>query len=121
MSFAIFDDVQEELYGDFVAQFTHTSDTQSNNAEDANQPDMVHNPKHYQVLPGVEVTDIRCAILTRMESKQYPLPAVCAWSEAIAYLLRFDQKNGVEDLKKARQHLNLAINYLEGHPERKFN
>ena len=119
MSFAILNTDQEEMFDAFLEQLAPA--TLNATADVDNQPDMVHNPKHYQVLPGVEVTDIRCAILTRMESKQYPLPAVCAWSEAIAYLLRFDQKNGVEDLKKARQHLNLAINYLEGHPERKFN
>ncbi|HFX5445027.1 TPA: DUF3310 domain-containing protein, partial [Streptococcus pyogenes] len=35
------------------------------------------------------------------------------WGNAVKYLLRYHAKNGVEDLKKARQNLDWLIKKLE--------
>jgi hypothetical protein len=73
--------------------------------------DNVNNPKHYEVLPGVEVYDIREAILSK-----YPHLHPCVaddWSRASEYLLRMFGKNGLEDAKKARWYLNKLIERME--------
>ncbi|RSI51554.1 DUF3310 domain-containing protein [Streptococcus sanguinis] len=36
------------------------------------------------------------------------------WGNAMKYLLRFQKKNGLEDLKKARKNLDWLIDEMEG-------
>ncbi|HFI0461443.1 TPA: DUF3310 domain-containing protein [Streptococcus suis] len=65
-------------------------------------------PKHYQGKYGMEALDV-------VKNFIGDLVGECAyyWGNVIKYLLRFQQKNGVEDLKKARQHLDWLIEELE--------
>lgn len=42
-----------------------------------------------------------------------PGKAAWCWGNAIKYLLRFQKKNGLEDLKKARKNLDWLIEELE--------
>jgi len=73
--------------------------------------DNVNKPKHYEVLPGVEVYDIREAILSK---NPHLHPCVADdWSRASEYLLRMFGKNGLEDAKKARWYLNKLIERME--------
>ena len=70
-------------------------------------PDMVNSPPHYQILPGVEVYDVRMAILEKVDG--VPAQQIDDWSRAWEYLTRMWQKNGVEDAKKAQWYLNKLI------------
>ena len=70
--------------------------------------DAVHLPKHYQILPGVEVIDVRKALLVKMDGTYSPI-AVDMWSRSWEYLTRFMDKNGLEDLEKARVYLDWLI------------
>ncbi|HEM4281817.1 DUF3310 domain-containing protein [Streptococcus suis] len=65
-------------------------------------------PKHYQGKYGMEALDVVKNFIGNLagESAYY-------WGNVIKYLLRFQQKNGVEDLKKARQHLDWLIEEME--------
>lgn len=74
--------------------------------------DMVNSPPHYQVLPGVEVLDIRKAMLAKIPS-DVGYVAVSHWDRALEYLMRCWQKNGLEDTKKARFYLDQLIGELE--------
>ena len=59
--------------------------------------DVVNKPKHYNNHPsGVECIDI-------VESMDYNIGV------AVAYLWRYKDKNGVEDLRKAVWHINREI------------
>lgn len=69
--------------------------------------DMVNSPPHYQLLPGVEVYDVRMALLEKMED--VPPGQVDDWSRAWEYLTRMWQKNGLEDAKKCRWYLDKLI------------
>ena len=63
--------------------------------------DPVNHPNHYNRHPsGVE-----CIII--VESMTYNL------GSAVAYIWRHEHKNGLEDLKKARWHLDREIFRLE--------
>jgi hypothetical protein len=70
--------------------------------------DNVNHPEHYQNIAGVEAIDILNDMVKDLPGKQ----AVMLWN-AMKYLFRFQKKNGVEDLKKARNYLDYLINDIE--------
>lgn len=70
--------------------------------------DPVSKPKHYMLVDGVEVRDICKAMADRMESK-YSSFFISDYIQFLQYVLRFDQKNGIEDLKKAEWYLQKLI------------
>lgn len=70
--------------------------------------DNVTKPKHYQGKYGLEAMDVVDNFIGDLVGKQ----AYC-WGNVVKYLLRFQQKNGLEDLKKARQHLDWLIEEVE--------
>lgn len=73
--------------------------------------DPVTNPKHYQLLEGVQVYDVRHAILAKNPTLH---PSVADdWSRSWEYLTRMFEKNGLEDAKKARWYLDKLIARLE--------
>lgn len=77
------------------------------------QYDMVNNPKHYQLLPGVQVKDVRKAILDKIP-EGVPYNQIDDWSRAWEYVTRMWDKNGLEDAKKARVYLDWLIEEMEG-------
>ncbi|CYY88915.1 phage protein [Streptococcus suis] len=70
--------------------------------------DAVKNPSHYQGRFGLEAVDVikNFAACPEQEEGFY-------WGNAIKYMLRWHSKNGLEDLKKARQNLDWLIEMLE--------
>lgn len=72
--------------------------------------DVVAKPEHYNTnLPeGVEVIDIIEAQTAHLSG----IRAVCQ-ANLIKYALRWQKKNGVEDLKKARYYIDRLIGELE--------
>ena len=70
--------------------------------------DRVNNPSHYQGAFGLEAIDV-------VRNFAGDLTAVQGfyWGNAIKYMLRFQKKNGLEDLKKARKNLDWLIVEVE--------
>lgn len=64
----------------------------------------VNHPEHYQNIAGVEAIDILNDVVKDLPGKQ----AAMLWN-SMKYLFRFQKKNGVEDLKKARNYLDYLI------------
>lgn len=68
----------------------------------------VHHPKHY-ALKGLEpyetVDVIKASVGDGFEG-------YCI-GNVLKYVIRYKKKNGIEDLKKARVHLNWIIDYME--------
>ena len=62
-----------------------------------NVTEKVNHPKHYKNGP------FECIDLSRMLSSD--------WGQAVQYCFRWQQKNGVKDLKKARWFINDAITH----------
>ena len=73
--------------------------------------DVVQKPEHYNTnLPeGVEVIDI----IGAQTAGLFGIRAVCQ-ANLIKYALRWQKKNGVEDLKKAAFYLDRLITEVEG-------
>ena len=72
------------------------------------KPEMVNHPSHYQSKKGIEVIDV-------MEAFTEDLTGVEAvnTSQAIKYILRWDKKNGAEDIEKAIWYLNRLLEHLK--------
>lgn len=76
---------------------------------------VVKSPKHYQIMPGVEVKDVRKALLDNAQNCVYnpTYNEVDYWSRAWEYLTRMWGKNGLEDAEKATVYLGWLIQSLK--------
>jgi len=70
--------------------------------------DMVNHPKHYK-KNGMEAIDVIQAFTDGLNGIE-----ATDTGNIIKYVLRWKDKNGVEDLKKIVWYANHLINYLEG-------
>ena len=61
-------------------------------------------PNHYASDKGFEVFDVQEAFIHELKG----MPA-SYWCNIVKYILRFQRKNGVEDLKKAKYYLEKLI------------
>lgn len=82
---------------------------ESANMESASEFDAVSKPEHYNTnLPGgVEVIDIIAAQTAGLSGMQ-----AVAQANVVKYVLRWQKKNGVQDLEKARFYLDRLIGEL---------
>ena len=69
--------------------------------------DNVTKPKHYQCSKGLEVIETHKNFLAEEVLRSYHKGSI------LKYLLHEREKNGLEDLKKARQHLDWLIELEE--------
>lgn len=70
--------------------------------------DNINKPSHYIGTYGLEVKDVtRNFIKGKSEMEAHH------WCSAVEYLLRYKEKNGIEDLKKARKNLDWLIEEME--------
>lgn len=69
--------------------------------------DNVHNPSHYQGKYGMESINVLRNFMTSEQLKGFYL------GNALKYQLRYQKKNGLEDLKKARKNLDWLIEEVE--------
>lgn len=60
--------------------------------------DNINKPSHYQGANGLEGIEVIDNFIGNLQGK-----AAWCWGNAIKYMLRFQKKNGLEDLKKARE------------------
>jgi hypothetical protein len=76
--------------------------------------DIISKPKHYMLFEkeGIEVRDVIEKLVDKLENN-YPTPKsnlfTSDYVQLMQYLMRFMDKNGVEDLKKARWYLDKMI------------
>lgn len=66
--------------------------------------DNIISPNHYVSDNGIEVFDVQEAFIHELKGM-----AASYWCNVVKYILRFQRKNGVEDLKKARYYLEKLI------------
>lgn len=69
---------------------------------------MVNHPEHYISETGLEAIDVITAFTFDLKG----IEAVCT-GNALKYLCRWKQKNGVEDLKKAKWYIEYLIKHVE--------
>lgn len=66
--------------------------------------DNITSPNHYVSDNGIEVFDVQEAFIHELKGM-----SASYWCNIVKYILRFQRKNGVEDLKKARYYLDKLI------------
>ena len=103
-----FDEMDEQAVKKIYDWYKELKFASCENTE-AKEPntDMVNHPAHYN-QGGIECIDcIKSAIVGKVG-----IEAFCA-GNAIKYLWRYEEKNGVEDVKKARWYIDRLIKELE--------
>ena len=74
---------------------------------DDNGPDMVNHPQHY-TQGGIECIEcIKAAVTNKVG-----IEAVCV-ANVIKYLFRYEEKNGIEDVRKAKWYIERLLKELE--------
>ena len=88
------------------------SDEIRGNAEpeckESKKNDNIISPNHYASDKGFEVFDVQEAFIHELKGM-----AASYWCNIVKYILRFQRKNGVEDLKKAKYYLEKLIDEEE--------
>ena len=85
---------------------SHIKDAELN-IEPENNPDMVSHPKHYN-QGGIECIEcIKAAVTNKVG-----IEAVCV-ANVIKYLFRYEEKNGIEDVRKAKWYIERLLKELE--------
>jgi len=74
---------------------------------DENVPDMVNHPQHY-TQGGIECIDALKAATVGKRG----IEAVCV-ANVIKYLWRYEEKNGIEDVRKAKWYIERLLKELE--------
>ena len=74
---------------------------------DENVPDMVNHPQHY-TQGGIECIDALKAATVGKRG----IEAVCV-ANVIKYLWRYEEKNGIEDVRKAKWYIERLLMELE--------
>ena len=72
--------------------------------KDTENNDNIIRPNHYASDKGFEVFDVQEAFIHELKGM-----AASYWCNIVKYILRFQKKNGVEDLKKAKYYLEKLI------------
>ena len=72
--------------------------------KDTENNDNIIRPNHYASEKGFEVFDVQEAFIHELKGM-----AASYWCNIVKYILRFQRKNGVEDLKKAKYYLEKLI------------
>lgn len=108
----IFDEMSDDMLDRCYDWYKDLDPTTCENTENEccdKEPkaDMVNHPSHY-TQGGIECIDcIKSAIVGKVG-----IEAFCA-GNAIKYLFRYEEKNGIEDVKKAKWYIDRLIKELE--------
>ena len=108
----VFEDMDNEMLDKIYGWYKEIDQAACENAEDScygKEPnaDMVNHPSHY-TQGGIECIDaLKAATVSKTG-----IEAVCT-ANAIKYLWRYEEKNGIEDVKKARWYIDRLIKELE--------
>ena len=108
----VFDDMDDEMLEKCYNWYKELGLAACENAEaewcdKETDVDMVNHPSHY-TQGGIECIDaLKAATVSKMG-----IEAICT-ANAIKYLWRYEEKNGIEDVKKARWYIDRLIKELE--------
>ena len=108
----VFDEMSDDMLNKCYNWYKELDQAVCENSEDSccnKEPnvDMVNHPSHY-TQGGIECIDaLKAATVSKTG-----IEAVCT-ANAIKYLWRYEEKNGIEDVKKARWYIDRLIKELE--------
>lgn len=97
-----------EIVGDSIGIRCPSEYERISELDSKNESDPVSRPIHYQTKSGLEAIQVIEAFTEDLVGAE----AVYT-GNVLKYMLRWKKKNGLEDLKKAKQYLDWLINYVE--------
>lgn len=77
-------------------------------AESEVAEDLVNHPKHYKAVNGLETIDVIEAFTENLKGIE-----ATDTGNVLKYMCRWKEKNGLQDLEKARWYLNHLIDLVE--------
>lgn len=77
-------------------------------AESEVAEDLVNHPKHYKAVNGLETIDVIEAFTENLKGIE-----ATDTGNILKYMCRWKEKNGLQDLEKARWYLNHLIDHVE--------
>ena len=109
---SVFD--EHECPYDLVKEYETETDTPEHEVPE--EFNVVTKPKHYQLIPekNIEVKHIVAILADRLGTNGYNGAFIADFAQMLQYLMRFDEKNGKEDLEKAKEFLG---GMLEKYPD----
>ena len=108
----VFHEMSDDMLNKCYSWYKQIGQAACENAQDScygkeSNVDMVNHPSHY-TQGGIECIDcIKSATVGKVG-----IEAFCV-GNAIKYLFRYEEKNGIEDVKKARWYIDRLIKELE--------
>lgn len=76
--------------------------------------DPVSKPKHYQLLPGVEVIDVLDALCDKLDNSTLLYnKEVSYYAQAMGYFMRAMDKNGLQDFEKGVWYMQRVIKNIK--------
>jgi hypothetical protein len=76
--------------------------------------DPVNSPSHYMLLPNVEVIDVVDKLCDRAQATNALVGSEFSYyAQLMQYLMRFMDKGGVEDIKKAKWYMERMLTSVE--------
>lgn len=108
----VFSDMSDDMLDKCYNWYKEIKQATCENAENEccdveSDADMVNHPSHY-TQGGIECIDaLKAATVSKTG-----IEAICT-ANAIKYLWRYEEKNGIEDVKKARWYIDRLIKELE--------
>lgn len=76
--------------------------------------DPVNKPKHYQLLPGVEVIDVLDALCDKLDNSTLLYnKEVSYYAQAMGYFMRAMDKNGLQDFEKGVWYMQRVIKNIK--------
>ena len=103
--YTVTDDNYFDYWNDYMESKTeYIGKRQSNDVQQRKRKDMVNSPSHY-MLGDHEVKDI----VSLVADKYHKGSVAHNIASALEYQMRAPEKNGLEDIKKARKCLDFAI------------
>lgn len=78
--------------------------------------DYINHPPHYQTRSGLETIDVIEAFTEDLTGAE-----ATNTGNVLKYMCRWRNKNGLEDLKKARWYLDRLIGHVERREQKEFN
>lgn len=100
-----FDDYENGIFDTYYnVTFKKIAISLSTKENKEEKEDIIYEPKHYKAPNGIEVLEVQEGFIGDLKGM-----SASYWCNVVKYMLRFQNKNGVEDLEKAYNYLKMLI------------
>ena len=105
------DEPEEQTLADYIASISRKYEDE----DKVQVSDNINSPKHYMLFPeyGIQVRDVCRVMAEKLQAKGYSGFFISDYVQMLQYILRFQDKNGKEDIEKTQWYLNKMLEQLQ--------